>query len=565
MDSASTNQTENCDVAVIGAGPQGLLFATWLKQARPALNVVVVDRAAAPGHKIGESTLSGFCRAMRSTSIRHEVLQRLFYTKNGLGFFYADAQTRALQTAPEYITETFDETFQVERRACDSLLVANAQRAGVAVRFSHAVKPKESTFQAGANHLSCETPQGAATLQARLVVDASGPSSVLGRYFGGYAESNVPFQTSAAWAYFKNVKWLNEYTDWQNVAEFPRDEYTQHLCFKEGWVWYIPIVSWEKASDENLMAMVNYLADPETPMLSRDELSQKFDCPYEQIWSIGIVLRSDRDQVLNQGPEAAFDHYKRKIPALATLLEGAEILDDHYPNHSPYAVRKNFRRFAQQVTGDGWMLIGDAAFFIDPLRSPGLTGGVATAYQALQSVLAALDEGDLSQAQFAGYEAYVRELYDMLEEQNQIAYMSHNYPQAIALVRRFGEVSSRDHFNGICDEPYQMSDTNVWGHLCPEHRQRQRQVWQIMREEEIEVGNRCAIADQQPRDYERMMFRLREAVGAHLDQSMHLTPYIMQNPMEQGKLAPAQVRPKPTWVYPGQGGAPTADLVSGRA
>ena len=225
---------------------------------------------------------------------------------------------------------------------------------------------------------------------------------------------------------------------------------------------------------------------------------------------------------------------------MATLLDGAEILSAHYPHHNPYAVRKNFRRFAQQVTGDGWLLIGDAAFFVDPLRSPGLTGGVATAYYGVQEVLGALDEGNLSRSRFERYEAYVRELYDMLEEQNQIAYMSHNHPQAISLVRRFGEVSSRNHFNSICNEPYQMADTNVWGHLYPEHRQRQRIVWQIMREEEVKVCNRHPIEEQEPKDYKPMMLRLRQAVGDYLDQHMSLTPYIMHNKGELTQLAPTK-------------------------
>ena len=532
------SQPTNYDVAVIGAGPQGLQFATWLKIERPSLKVVVLDRAPAPGHKIGESTLSGFCRAIRSTGIRHEVLQRLFYTKNGLGFFYSDGNTTDLPTAPEYITETFDETFQMERRTCDGLLAANAKRVGVSVLWSHQVKPQKSLFNAGAHRLRCHTPWGSIVLNTRLVIDASGPSSVLGRHFSGYCESNAPFQTSAVWAYFKNVKWLQEYQGWQNTAEFPRDEYTQHICFKEGWVWYIPIISWQKARDDNLMKMLNYLATPDSPLLTRDELAQKFNCPYEQIWSIGIVLRSDRERVWSQGPQAVFEHYRRQLPTLATLLEGSNILKAYYPNHNPYGVRKNFRRFARQVTGDGWLLIGDAAFFVDPLRSPGLTGGVATAYYAVQEVLGALDEGNLSRSRFKYYETYVRELYDMLEEQNQIAYMSHNHPQAISLVRRFGEVSSRKHFNSICDKPYQMADTNVWGHLFPEHRQRQRMVWQIMREEEVKVDNQYNIEEQEPKNYERMMFRLRQAVGDYLDQHMNLTPYIMHNKLKETKLAP---------------------------
>ncbi len=125
----------------------------------------------------------------------------------------------------------------------------------------------------------------------------------------------------------------------------------------------------------------------------------------------------------------------------------------------------------------------------------------------------------------------------MLEEQNQIAYMSHNHPEAISFVRRFGEISSRSHFNLVCDEPYQIEDTNVWGHLSPDHLQRQRMLWQIMREEEVKVTNRYSIDEQEPRHYDRMMFRLRQALSEHLDQNMSLNPYIMHNKSQENQLA----------------------------
>lgn len=77
---------KNYDVAVIGAGPQGLLYASWLKLARPQTKVIVLEREKTPKHKIGESTLSGFCKALRSVGIRQEVLQRLFFKKMDLVF-----------------------------------------------------------------------------------------------------------------------------------------------------------------------------------------------------------------------------------------------------------------------------------------------------------------------------------------------------------------------------------------------------------------------------------------------------------------------------------------------
>ena len=560
-------QQEHYDIAIVGAGPQGLMFATWAKSERPQLRVAVLDRSASIGHKIGESTLSGFCRAVRSVGVRHEALQRLFYVKNGLGYLYGDAQTE-LETAPEYITETFDETFQVERRVCDGLLEANALRVGVEILRGRTVNVADSEFAASGNRLVYSDGEQTRSLHARVVVDASGPASVLGRRFGGYLRGQVPFQTSSAWAYFKDVKWLADYTNWRNVAQFPRDEYTQHVCFKEGWLWYIPIVSWQRSSEDKLRAMSQYLADPQTPMLSRDELAARFDCHYEQIWSIGISLRSDRDQVLERGPQAAFDHYAQAVPMIGKILEGATPLRDHYPAHNPFSVRKRYRRHAREVAGDGWVLIGDAAFFIDPLRSPGLTGGMATTYYAVQEVLAALDAGDSSSARFDRYRSFVRELYEVLEEQNQIAYMSHNHPKALSIVRRFGEVSSRSHFDEICDEPYQLADTNVWGHLWPEHRARQRLIWEIMREEELAVDERVPVEQQTPRDYEPMVERLERAIGAHLDRNMALNPYIANNPNERGALAPALAIAASRWTHPalvgGEGGTgPGPQLTAG--
>jgi flavin-dependent dehydrogenase len=517
------------DVAVIGAGPQGLMYASWIKLREPHRRVVVLDRDPFPGHKIGESTLSGFCRAARTLGVRHEAMQRLFFPKNGLGFFFAEGSESDVTRAPEYIVETFDETFQVERRMLDGLLMANAERLGVDILPSAKVDPAASHFSARGSVLACTVAGEARRIRTKIVADASGPGSVLGRHFGGYTTEGPPFQTSSVWAYFKNVKWLADYEGYRKKAEFPRDEYTQHVCFKEGWFWYIPIVSWQRAEPSNLSAMWRYLADPDTPVLSRDELSRKFDCPYEQIWSIGISVRDDRDEVMGRGAAAVFEHYSRSVPMIGKLLEGAEPLHGHYPKHDPYAQRLRYRRHARSTVGDGWITVGDAAFFIDPLRSPGLTGGVATGYFAAEESLKALAKDDFGKGAFATYESFVKELWEMLEEQNQIAYMAFNHPESIEIVRRLGEVSSRRHFSRIVDADYTVEDTNVWGHLSPPHRQRQRLVWSIMREEELEVGRRVPVAEQTSRDYEPMIRRLREAVGAHLDEHVRWTPYVANN------------------------------------
>lgn len=77
-------------------------------------------------------------------------MQSLFYPKNGLGFFHISEGIKSIQDAPEYILETFDETFQVERRVLDTLVMNNARRLGVEVVQGALVDIKDSQLSSGA-------------------------------------------------------------------------------------------------------------------------------------------------------------------------------------------------------------------------------------------------------------------------------------------------------------------------------------------------------------------------------------------------------------------------------
>ncbi|MGD1918766.1 MAG: NAD(P)/FAD-dependent oxidoreductase, partial [Pleurocapsa sp.] len=236
-------------VVVIGAGPQGILYASWLKQARPELQVVVLERESQPKFKIGESTLSGFCKALRSVGISQEALELLFFPKNGLGYFYVDESIENVTEAPEYILETFDETFQVERRLLDGLLITNARRLGVEVIQGARVDLANSHIGDRGNTIAYRFGKQKYEIKSQLVVDASGPASIIAKHLDLYNKEDVNFQSNAVWGYFKNVNRLGDRTDWQKVAQFSRDEYTQHFCFREGWMWYIPLVSWENVPE----------------------------------------------------------------------------------------------------------------------------------------------------------------------------------------------------------------------------------------------------------------------------------------------------------------------------
>lgn len=520
--------TRACDVVVVGAGPIGILYSLFLRQRRPETRILVLDKAAAAGHRIGESTLSGFCKALRTVGIPHEAMQRLFYPKNGLGFFHADETTQSLQAAPEYILETFDETFQVERRVLDTMLVEHARRQGIEVLRGAKVDVANSTFGAAGNLVHYHIGAGHFRVQCSLVVDASGPAGLLSRHFDLRTSDGLPFQTGSVWTYYEDVRPLGRYGNWRASAQYPRDEYTQHICFREGWLWYIPLVSWQQAPGANLQSLLNRLSQGGNPSPDRSALEAAYGCPTRPIASIGLTLRSDRDRRLRADPQGAFEYYKRRYPVIEHLLRGATSLGDYYGTGQSYMSRQSMRSHCRRVVGDGWMLVGDAAFFVDPLISPGLTGGAAQAFFAAKETARALTAGVYASDFFAAYQSYVHRLHEALERDNQLVYMSFNHPQALSLIQRFQEIDARRHFNDHVGD-YGDEDTNVWGILDGAYQGLQHSAWQVMREEEEAVTGEVDIGEQTARDYERMMSRLRSLLDPYVDANRELTPYVRDN------------------------------------
>lgn len=507
------------DVLVVGAGPIGCVLAGFLRKRRPGARILVVDKALEPGHKIGESTLSGFCKALRTLGVPHEVMQRLFHTKNGLGFFHLTEGVSDLQHAPEYILETFDETFQVERRPLELLLHRHLETLGIEVMLGVDAQLADAELTAAGCTVALRIGDTTQRVSARYVVDATGPASTLARRFGLWTSDGPPFQTSAVWGYWSGLTPLGDLPGFPTKSQFPRQEYTQHLCFREGWVWAIPLVSWQGAPTRNLDRLI--VGAHHDPDASRAALATRYGCPTRALTSVGLVLRSDRDQQLD--PQDAFDHYRRRYPAIDQLLRGGQLERDPYGLGGPFGQRRRMRGHARQVVGDGWLLCGNAAFFVDPLISPGLTAGTACAWQAARAIDRALSgvRGALDD-----YATFVHALHAAHERDNQLVYLSFNHPEAMALVQRMQEVDARRHYLVNKDAPYDEIDTNVWGILDGSYQALQRDAWQILRD--AELAQTAPVGEQHPADYADAVERLRDRLGHHLADNRTLTPYVAQ-------------------------------------
>ena len=413
-----TKFTGEPDVAVVGAGITGLCYAIKLKNTSPKLKIFVFEKSSAPVEKIGESTLSPFSKFVAGDICPHDYFLRLFGLKDGLQFYCLDEHDCKI-TLSDF--GGVDISYQLDRRMSELFLTMWAQKLGINVYHGtdcgiglpngnvQAFLEFDDQETAGSihpPHIILKDPMrsiGTTTdrVNAKLVCDASGFSRSLTGKFGN-KEKLGPWNCDAYWAYFKQRDTGLNVDKRLHKWDYPA---TKHMCFPEGWGWFIGLISWHHAPLPNLMDLLAYVVDSATEGVPADEilctqdLSNAFDCPYEFITSIGWAVRNDvktfgetlDDFGVSEG-ERKFNYIKRKYPALQRLMDGSYELLPKYYGAQTYFIRKAIAYRSPVVAGDGWLAIGNSAGFTNPLISPGINAGIGGSFYAASltdSILAA--------------------------------------------------------------------------------------------------------------------------------------------------------------------------------
>lgn len=469
------------DVAVIGAGPLGMFYAMWVKRFRPETNIVVLDRRLHPVHKVGESTLSTTVRAFNAMGLTLPVMRRLFGNKAGLRWFHTQKDTDQLNGHFDIVD--IEETYQVERRVLETALQHLMRtREEMTILNGVQVKVRDSQLTGDIKQLLCEDAGGEQfTVRAKVVCDASGPASVLPRHFNVYRkapERHQTFSYNSYFAYFR-PKTKVDIDFWDYPA-------TRHICFPEGWLWFISLMSWEESSQEDLEAMIKHLIDhpyeDDADLPTRETLSEKFGTSYEPIFSIGFTIRTDRD-VDGLSIQERFEHWVKTYPAIQWVLDHFELVEAPYEGKQrAHFAFMNMLHDAEQVAGDGWCAVGDAALFINPFLSLGLNYGTGTAYMAAKDTAAGLTNGDISTNAFKTYQTYVDAIYEQKVRETDMYYRSFNHPIS------YERVLALTIANGILDvlprDGYSDSDPYVFDPLNPRWVEITKQIVEIQREGE---------------------------------------------------------------------------------
>ncbi|KAJ3306792.1 hypothetical protein HDU76_004740, partial [Blyttiomyces sp. JEL0837] len=223
-------------------------------------------------------------------------------------------------------------------------------------------------------------------IRAKIVTDGTGLAKILTRK-ESQTECFDGLNFSSYWAYFKEdmSKEENNVRDWEYPA-------TSHLCFGEGWSWWIRLISWEQSPRANLMDLITYLLDLHDANTSTknlptiQQLSTMFQSPFTYIVSIGFVIRDDTINNFKMAPytdsktasesERMFWAIVHQYPVIEKVLKDStryELLVKYYGNYLGTYFSRRHMSFRQNIVcGEGWFSVGNCVGFTSPLISPGI-------------------------------------------------------------------------------------------------------------------------------------------------------------------------------------------------
>ena len=338
------------DVIVIGGALSGAATAILLLRKNPGMRVLIVEKSEKLTRRVGEATveISGFfmCRVLGMT----QYLNEHHLVKQGMRFWFKNDDVHSLADSSEIGAKYLARipSFQLDRAALDEEVLRRAGVAGAEI-VRPATVSKVELVPGGEQSLEIKQGDSRRTVRARWIVDASGVSALIARKEGWW-RSNTEHPTAAAWSRWSGVKdWdsrelAEKFPDWSRAVYGTRNTATNHIVGDGWWSWWIPL----KGGDV----------------------------------SIGVVW----DQRLVDFPKDGGSIGERVKTFLMKHPVGREMIADAEYSEEDQHWRRNLAYYSTTFAGDGFVLVGDAAAFMDPFYSPGMDWISFTSFSAADLV-----------------------------------------------------------------------------------------------------------------------------------------------------------------------------------
>jgi flavin-dependent dehydrogenase len=319
------------DVIIIGGGPGGSTLGSLLAQ--KGYDVAIFERESFPRFHIGESLLPASMPIFKETGFYPKLNSGKYIQKFGARFVDYETDDEIYFGFEGGFNAEIPSAFEVERSQFDKDILDHAKESGVTVYQPERVK--EVAFYD--SHVAVQTGKGV-QYQAKFVIDASGRDSVVGKA----TQQRVPH---------KDLNNVAVFSHYQGVKRNPgrnAGDIIIGLLPDRSWSWLIPFQG-EKTS-------------------------------------VGVVCSSS---VFNTSTDlgAYLESRFSQSPRLTNYMKDAERTQE-------VTVISNYSHHCTEYAGDRWMLIGDAAAFLDPIFSSGVHVSLTSAKFASKVIDQCLKTGE---------------------------------------------------------------------------------------------------------------------------------------------------------------------------
>jgi len=344
------NINNTFDVIVMGGGPAGSSVAGMLS--REGRKVILFEKEIFPRHHIGESLMTDTYWTFQRLGVLEKLRESPFVRKYSVQF----ANPAGKESRPFYFFEAVHHesavTWQVTRAEFDHLLINHAADQGAVVH--QGVLVKQVLFE-GDRAVGVEVQMQDGTREkffAKVVVDATGQMAMLSNKFR-WRVRDPKLKKAVIYSYFKGA---HREPDLNGGATLV----LRTQAGSGGWFWYIPL--------ENDITSVGIVANPEYLLKGRGQ---------------------DLAKILDEEIEKC-EPCRRRVAGGTRVDKIYSILDYSYRS--------------KHNAGNGFIIIGDAYGFLDPIYSSGVLLALKMAELAADAIHDAFNHDDFSAARLGQYQ-----------------------------------------------------------------------------------------------------------------------------------------------------------------
>lgn len=351
MNERGNHPEASFDIVVIGGGPAGATTAALLADA--GRRVLVVERAKFPRFHIGESLMPETYWVFDRLGMLPKLRDSDFVKKYSVQFVTASGKESQPFFFDERDPRECSQTWQVPRDRFDQMMLDNARERGATVWEEANVndvllEPTPDDDLPRATGVIVTRQRGRPErIAAKVVVDATGTHALLSKKLG-IRKTDPQLRKASLFAHYKGCR--------RDPGKNGGATLVLSTKANDGWFWFIPLPN--------------------------------------DVTSIGVVGELDRLVGTSRTPEQILDEEIANCPGLADRMPGSQRV-------GPVHVLSDFSYRATRCAGEGWVLVGDAFGFLDPMYSSGVFLALKSGEMAADAINEAFDRGDFSAVQLS--------------------------------------------------------------------------------------------------------------------------------------------------------------------